>query len=91
MTWRAKSARPSNEVRIELVGKGLTGEVPAELGGLTALTGLDLSKNKLTSVPAALGGLTALKTLNLSVNWLTGTVPGALGAGVYTRSLLSST
>jgi hypothetical protein len=33
----------------------LTGDVPAKLGALTALTSFDIRKNHLTSVPAALG------------------------------------
>jgi len=52
--------------------------VPAELGELTALRGLYLSRNKLTSVPASLGGLGALTTLCLGGNQLT-SVPASLG------------
>ena len=65
-------------VQIKLERKGLTGDVPAALGGLTALRYLDLSSNRLTSVPAALGGLTALIHLNLTNNRLT-SVPEELG------------
>jgi len=36
-------------------GTGLTGDVPAELGRLTALKSLKLGSNQLTSVPAELG------------------------------------
>jgi len=52
--------------------------VPAELGELTALLGLDLSGNQLTSVPAELGRFTALKGFDISGNQLT-SVPAALG------------
>ena len=52
--------------------------MPAEVGALTALLGLDLSVNQLSSVPAELGSFTALKGLDLSGNQLT-SVPAALG------------
>jgi len=56
----------------------LTGDVPAELGLLTALKVLDLNGNHLLSVPAALEGLIALKELYLNGNHLR-SVPAALG------------
>ena len=65
-------------VRIALEKRGLTGDVPAALGGLTALTWLNLKGNQLTSVPAELRGLTALTGLSLSRNRLT-SVPAELG------------
>ena len=89
---RAGSAHAGRVLEIYLDGKGLTGDVPAALGGLTALTALNLPRNKLTSVPAALGQLTALTRLVLDGNQLT-SVPAELGnllaleAGAYTRSL----
>ena len=46
-------------MRLDLHDKGLTGTIPAELGGLTYLTHLHLSRNQLTGeIPAALGSLT---------------------------------
>jgi hypothetical protein len=73
-------------VRINLMCQGLTGDLPAELGRLTALTSLHLHGNMLTSVPAALGGLTALKSLDLSGNQLT-SVPAVLGGLTALKSL----
>ena len=50
----------------------LTGEVPKEIGNLTALTYLDLAYNQLTgSIPSKIGQLKALKILTLSGNHLT--------------------
>jgi len=69
----AGGAAEGRVVKIELHDKGLT-SVPAALGGLTALTMLDLSHNMLTQLPVALGRLTALTTLDLSQNMLE-TVP----------------
>jgi Leucine-rich repeat (LRR) protein len=61
MTWRIIGARPSVVVNVDLQTRGLTGDVPAELGRLTALRGLYLHGNQLTSVPAELGNLLALE------------------------------
>jgi hypothetical protein len=78
-------------VKINLHFKGLTGDLPAALGELTALTMLELYGNQLTSVPAALGGLTALTMSNLFGNQLT-SVPAELGAltALKTLSLLDN-
>ena len=58
----------------------LTGEIPAELGGLTNLEGLALSFNRLTGeIPAELGGLANLTGLRLYNNQLTGEIPEELG------------
>ena len=59
---------------------GLTGEIPAELGDLTSLEGLDLLHNQLTGeIPAELGSLTNLTRLWLAGNQLTGEIPAELG------------
>jgi leucine-rich repeat protein SHOC2 len=63
---------------VEIDVKGKLGEVPEELGQLTALTKLNLRGNQLTSVPAELGRLTALTKLHLNNNKLT-SVPAELG------------
>jgi len=74
----AGDADAGRVVSIRLGRKGLTGDVPAALGGLTALKRLGLSGNQLTTVPAELGGLTALERLNLHGNQLT-SLPEAFG------------
>ena len=60
----------------------LRGDLPASppewLGGLTALTSLNLSFNQLTELPEWLGDLTALTTLDLRGNQLT-ELPGVAG------------
>jgi len=52
--------------------------VPEDIGKLTNLTKLDLSKNNLTTVPEDIGKLTNLTNLDLSRNKLT-TVPEDIG------------
>ena len=58
----------------------LTGAVPAELGGLSKLQRLTLSRNELTgTIPAELGNLSELTQLQLYSNQLTGGIPPELG------------
>ena len=56
---------------LQLLARGLTGAVPAEIGQLTSLKKLDLRSNQLTSVPAEIGQLTSLTDLGLGDNQLT--------------------
>ena len=67
-------------VGLELRGNALAGELPAELGKLTALTYLYLADNTLTgSLPPELGKLAGLVTLDMGANGLTGELPPELG------------
>ena len=77
--------------RLALPGNGLTGPVPAELGQLSRLWGLDLGgrwdsalelrvENELTGpIPSSLGELSNLTWLSLYDNELTGPIPATLG------------
>jgi internalin A len=56
-------------VALDLIGLGLT-LVPPEIGHLSFLTDLGLSKNQLRSLPPEIGQLTALRMLYLSINKL---------------------
>ena len=54
--------------------------IPSQLGNLTALTNLVLTRNNLTgTIPTQLGNLTNLTTLELLLNKLTGSIPTELG------------
>ena len=67
--------------------KGLTGEIPTELGDLSNLEALSLSNNQLTGeVPMGLGNLSSLKRLSLYSNQLMGVLPeGLTGLSVLER------
>ena len=82
----AGGADAGRVVAMDLGGRGLSGNVPAALGRLTALMRLSLNRNRLTSVPATRGELSALKALCLGRNRLT-SVPAELGGLTALASL----
>lgn len=67
-------------VNISLQGKGLTGQIPPEIGLLKSLSGLFLHFNELNGVvPKEMANLTELSDLYLNVNNLSGEIPPELG------------
>ena len=71
---------PARVTRVILRAKGLSGTVPAELGGLPMLTELNLRSNNLTgNIPAELGRLSRLEKLLLHDNQLSGAIPNLSG------------
>ena len=79
--WHGVTIDGSGRVtRLELNENGLTGRMPAELGGLDNLRSLELSWNRLTGpIPPELGRLGNLTALYLHGNGLTGPIPAELG------------
>ena len=70
---------PQRVIRLSLFRHGLTGQIPAELGGLSNLQYLFLGDNQLTGeVPPTFGNLTNLKSLSVPDNQLTGSLPRSL-------------
>ena len=65
---------------LDLRGRGLTGQIPADLTGLSSLRAIDLSRNELTGrIPPELGNLTELQILYLGRNLLDGPIPAEIG------------
>jgi len=65
---------------LELKSRGLTGEIPPEIGNLTNLTQIHLDGNQLTGeIPKEIGNLTSLTYLGLHSNELTGEIPSSIG------------
>ena len=74
------SGSPLRVTELNLSEKGLTGEIPGNLGDLANLQGLILVNNQLTGpIPSELGNLTNLIVMFLQNNQLTGTIPASLG------------
>ncbi len=72
--------QPDRVRGLELPERGLTGHIPPELGGLSALQSLRLGRNHLTgAVPPELGALLNLEVLRLDDNRFTGAIPASLG------------
>ena len=84
---------PPRVTELILPEKGLTGEIPAELGGLSNLEELILIENHLTGrIPTELGGLANLILLNLYGNQLSGEIPTELGSlGILQTSITTRT
>ena len=69
-----------NLARLQLIGHGLVGNIPSEIGTLHKLTFLDLSLNEINgSIPSEIRSLKNLETLNLARNRLVGAIPSSLG------------
>ena len=69
--WPGVTMENGRVVKLSLEDVGLTGAVPAEVGRLTALRHLNVSRNALTLLPAEIGQLTSLERLDLDDNLLT--------------------
>ena len=80
-TWHGVDTNSSGRVtRLDLRENGLIGQLPDELGDLTALEELRLTDNALGgTIPAALGNLTNLRELYCDNCGFTGAIPAALG------------
>ncbi len=78
--WYGVNCKAGRVDVLVLNNNGLNGTLPAQIGGLTALTELYLSGNQLSgSIPTEIGGLTALTELYLSGNQLSGSIPTEIG------------
>jgi hypothetical protein len=79
-SWFGVTVSAGRVAVLNLSNNGLSGPIPSSVGGLTALTSLQLFGNQLSgSVPTQLGDLTNLTSLGLEQNQLSGTIPSSLG------------
>ncbi|PNT72634.1 hypothetical protein BRADI_2g47256v3 [Brachypodium distachyon] len=73
-------ARGRRVMALSLPGVPLVGAIPPELGNLSSLSHLNLSRTGLAGmIPAELGRLARLKHLDLKENKLSGTISSSLG------------
>ena len=78
--WEGIEVSDGRVTSISLEDRDLKGDLPAQLGQLSALTDLRLFDNQLTGrIPPELGELSSLETLYLDSNRLSGAVPPELG------------
>ena len=79
--WHGVTTDANGRVtKLNLDSNHLTGNLPAELGGLISLQELYLSSNRLTGgIPPELGDIAYLRVLFLYDNQLTGNMPPELG------------
>ena len=76
---------------LALAWNKLDGQMPAELGNLTAVEVLNLDFNDLTgTIPPELGNLFHLREMSINTNPLTGGIPSELGNLVNLEELLLS-
>ena len=78
--WYGVTVGDGRVTELVLRSNQLTGIIPPELGDLSGLELLDLSRNELTgTIPPELGKLSSLTELVLHNNRLTGPIPSELG------------
>lgn len=78
--WHGVNCKAGRVDGLVLNNNGLNGTLPAQIGGLTALTELYLSGNQLSgTIPTQIGQLARLERLYLSGNQLSGTIPDSIG------------
>mmetsp|Transcript_29828 Transcript_29828/g.59329 ORF Transcript_29828/g.59329 Transcript_29828/m.59329 type:complete len:219 (-) Transcript_29828:15-671(-) len=69
--WRGVTIHKKRVTKLDWGGQGLSNHIPKQLGALSALTVLDLHRNRLDGcIPGELGNLVKLKFLSLARNQL---------------------
>lgn len=83
-----ESVASSGRTHLDLTGQRLS-SLPAEIGQLSNLEVLTLSRNELTSLPVEIGGLSKLRSLLLTGNRLTSLPPEIASLSSLTTFVLS--
>lgn len=78
--WQGVMCNAKRDVTsLYLYGAGVSGTLVSDLGGLTALTFIDMNQNFLTgAIPRSIGDLTALRYLDLGNNLFTAPIPDTI-------------
>ena len=87
--WYGVTVDDGRVVELNLEDNNLSGQIPSELGSLTALSLLNLSGNDfMGEIPREIGSLVNLQSLHISSNYqLSGQIPSELGNLVNLQSL----
>ena len=84
----ALKGEPMRVREVHLRARNLTGIVPREFGGLSALVRIDLAHNEFSGqIPEELGNLGNLESLFLAGNRLSGHIPASIGQMQSLKSL----
>jgi len=87
-TWEGVLVENEKISSLLLYSDNVIGEIPEELGELSALKRLSFANNMLSgNIPSSLGQLTQLEYLDLSNNQLSGEIPTSLGSLIYLKEL----
>ncbi len=79
-SWHGISLANDRVTGIGLNSNNLTGQLPSEIGGLSALTGFDVGVNEINgSIPSTVGDLLNLTFAEFSANNFSGSLPSTLG------------
>lgn len=79
-TWYGITVSGDRVIKIDLENNNMLGNIPSDIGELTALTHIYFIDNQLSGViPSALGDLSQLQLLHLNGNNLTDSIPSELG------------
>ncbi len=84
--WFGVTTTGARVTDMHLQSMGVTGDLPASIGDLTALETLWLESNSITSIPESIGNLSALEEFWLGWNSLT-SVPESIGNLLNLREL----
>lgn len=79
--WYGVTTFHGHVEQIDMIANNLSGKLPAELGNLSELNGINISNNPQLSgeIPPELGNLKKLRNLYLPYNNLSGIIPSTLG------------